>query len=84
MYEYKAAYLKLFNEVTDIIEALKKAQEKAEKLFIFAHNDPLSTVRKTLKEKSPKEKALNKRALIYACYLVYRGARAWVIIRKTA
>jgi hypothetical protein len=56
MYEYKAAYLKLFNEVTDIIEALKKAQEKAEKLFISAYNDPLSTVRKNPKRKKPKRK----------------------------
>ena len=34
MPDYKSMYLKLFNDVSDIIEALKKAQTEAEEKYI--------------------------------------------------
>ncbi len=34
MENYKEAYLKLFNEVTDIIEKLKEAQISCEEIFL--------------------------------------------------
>lgn len=32
--DYKSAYLKLFNSVTDLIEALKQIQQEAEEIAI--------------------------------------------------
>ena len=37
--EYRKAYLELFNEVTDVIEQLKNAQQKAETLFAEADDE---------------------------------------------
>lgn len=34
MPDYKKLYFQLFNEVTDIIESLKLAQQKCEELYI--------------------------------------------------
>lgn len=34
MPDYKKLYFQLFNEVTDIIENLKRAQQKCEELYI--------------------------------------------------
>lgn len=39
MTDYKALYYSLFNAVTDTIEALKKAQQDAEELYIDSSED---------------------------------------------
>ena len=38
MPDYKELYLKLFNEITDVIEKLKEIQKKAEEIYIKAEN----------------------------------------------
>lgn len=37
--DYKDAYLKLFNEITDLIEQLKKIQQEAEDIVIEDENN---------------------------------------------
>lgn len=39
---YKKMYFELFNEVTDVIEKLKKAQQNCEELYISCEEDEKS------------------------------------------
>ena len=43
MEDYKKTYLKLFNDITDLIEGLKEIQREAEEIFISS-NDEVTTV----------------------------------------
>ena len=43
MEDYKKEYLKLFNDITDLIEGLKEIQREAEEIFISS-NDEVTTV----------------------------------------
>ena len=38
MPDYKELYLKLFNEITDVIEKLKEIQKEAEEIYIKGEN----------------------------------------------
>lgn len=38
MPEYKDLYIKLFNEITDVIEKLKEIQREAEEMYIKGEN----------------------------------------------
>ncbi len=40
MEDYKKLYFELFNEITNAIELLKKAQEKAEENYISSESYP--------------------------------------------
>ena len=41
MADYKAMYLKLFNEVTDTIERLQKIQQECEEIYIKSEEENL-------------------------------------------
>ena len=42
MADYKAMYLKLFNEVTDTIEHLQKIQQECEEMYIKSEEENLA------------------------------------------
>lgn len=44
MMDYKKMYLALFNEVTDVIEQLQKAQQRTEEFYINTE-DPIQLVK---------------------------------------
>ena len=52
MADYKAMYLKLFNEVTDTIERLQKIQQECEKIYIESEKENLKNFEIHKNEKS--------------------------------
>lgn len=53
MPDYKKMYATLFNQVTDVIELLKDAQQKAEEMYIHSDDVPLRI--RSDEDKSPKK-----------------------------
>lgn len=52
MPDYEAMYYELFHAVTDAMEALKKAQQKAEELYVLTSR-PLRILPEPEREKPP-------------------------------
>ena len=52
MADYKAMYLKLFNEVTDTIERLQKIQQECEEIYIKSEEENLKNFEIHKNEKS--------------------------------